>query len=153
MAGYQLDLEVHGADKIAHDLRAMGDRAIMAAPAMQEVVDVFRQSERALWSRGRSWAPNAPATVAHKGRNDPLVRSGRLRASLTEEFNSAQIAEVGPDSAKFGTKLWYGHFALGTKNQPKREVINLRAVDRAQIREIVRDWVLHGAMGGLRFGG
>jgi phage gpG-like protein len=152
MAGYHLDLKVLGADEIAHDLRAMGDRAIMAAPAMEEIVDVFRESERALWTRGRSWAPNAPATVAHKGRNSPLVRSGRLKASLTEEYNRDQIVEVTPDSAKFGTKLWYAHFALGTDNQPKREVIKLRASDRIQIREIIREWVLYGAMTGLRIG-
>ena len=31
------------------------------------------------------WPPNAPSTVAHKGRNEPLVETGALRSALTCE--------------------------------------------------------------------
>lgn len=148
---YELDIQVLGDEELERKLRSMGDRAILAAPALEEVVDVFRESERALWSRGRSWASNAAATIRNKGRNQPLVRTGALRRSLTEENDPNQVVEIGNDSVRFGSKLWYGHFAVGTEKQPKREVIKLRVEDRARIHDIVREWVLFGASAGMRF--
>jgi hypothetical protein len=144
MAGYVFTIDVLGNEEIESKLRAMGGRAILAEPAMHAIVHVLQDSEVALWSRGRSWESNAAATIARKGRNDPLVRSGALRRSLTEDRDPNQLVEINPDSVKFGSKLWYGHFALGTTKQPKREVIKLRVSDRARIGEIVRQWILHG---------
>lgn len=149
---YQLDIDVLGDEEVVSKLRAMGDRAIFAEPALREVLGVFRDSEEALWSRGRSWAPNAPATVLKKGRNDPLRNTGALEASFTEEGDPNQIAEATHDTAKFGSSLWYAHFALGTHgagashstSQPKRDVVKIRATDRVKIQAILREWILHG---------
>jgi hypothetical protein len=63
---------------------------------------------------------------------------------LTSDSHPDQLVEIERDSVRFGTKLWYGHFALGTEDQPKREVVNLRPVDRVRIHDIVRDWILRG---------
>lgn len=147
MAGYVLEIDVLGDERIERRLREMGDRAILAEPAMHEIVHVLVDSEEALWSRGRSWAPNAPTTQERKGRNDPLVASGALRRSLTELGDPNQLVEIGHDSLKFGSKLWYAHFALGTKKQPKRDAVRLRPQDRLKIREIVLAWVLEGQEG------
>lgn len=146
---YELDIQLFGEEELQRKLLAMGDRAIMATPALEEIVDVLRDSEQALWSRGRSWPSNAAATIRNKGRNEPLVRSGALRSSLTEENDPNQLVEIGNDRVRFGSKLWYGHFALGTTQQPKREVIKLRPVDRVRIHDIVRDWILHGVDAGM----
>src|SRR5215207_3953763 len=149
MSAYQLDVQVTGDEELERKLRGMGNRAIMAQPAMEEILDVFRSSERALWSRGRSCVPNAPGTVQTKGRNSPLRWTGRLERSLTEEGNPDQIAEATNDSARLGSKLWYAHFAVGTDHQPKREVVKLRVEDRARVSEIVRRWVLEGHEAGM----
>lgn len=152
MAGfeYQLDIDLLGDEAVVTRLREMGERAVFAEPALEEVVGVLRDSERALWARGRSWAPNAPATVEAKGRNDPLRRTGALEKSLTEEHDSNQLIDIDHDSLRFGTKLWYAHFALGTKgagadhstSQPKRDVVKLRAQDRTKIVGILREWIM-----------
>lgn len=147
MPAYELDIKVLGAPEVENKLRSMGDRAIMAEPAFERIIGVFRESERALFERGRSWAPNAPATVERKGRNDPLVQTGALEKSLTVEGDPGQLVDIGHDSVRFGSKLWYAHFAVGTKTQPKRKVVNLRATDRAQIVTILREWILHGEEG------
>lgn len=149
---YQLDIEVLGDEEVVQRLRAMGDRALFAEPALHEVLGVFRDSEEALWARGRSWEPNAAATVLKKGRNDPLRNTGALESSFTEEGDPNQIAEVTHDSVRFGSSLWYAHFALGTKgagashstSQPKRDVVKIRASDRVKINAILREWILHG---------
>lgn len=147
MAGYEFTIDVLGNEEIEKKLLAMGGRVVLAEPAMHAIVNVFRDSEQAIFARGRSWAPNAAATIARKGRSDPLVRSGALRRSLTEANDPNQLVEITPSSVKFGSKLWYAHFALGTTQQPKREVMKLRASDRARISGIVREWILHGDEG------
>lgn len=147
MAGYVLEIDVLGDERITRSLTEMGSRAILAEPAMHEIVNVLIDSEQALWSRGRSWAPNAPVTQERKGRNDPLKDTGALGRSLTELHDPNQLVEIGHDSLKFGSKLWYAHFALGTKKQPKRDAVRLRPQDRIKIREIVLAWVLSGHEG------
>lgn len=144
MPGYDLEIEVLGDEAIRKHLAEMGERALFAEPALEAVVGVFRDSERAIFSRGRSWAPNAPATVERKGRNDPLKWTGALERSLTEEHDPNELKEIGPDSLRWGSKLWYAHFALGTKKQPKREVVKLRSSDRVRVVGILREWILHG---------
>lgn len=144
MPAYTLDIDVLGDEELGAKLRAMGDRAILAEPAFHEIVDVFRESEEALWSRGRSWTPNAPETVAKKGKNDPLVLTGALKASLTEKDDRNQLVVVENDTLRFGSKLWYAHFAIGTRNQPKRTLVRLRPQDRLRVSTIIREWVLHG---------
>jgi hypothetical protein len=147
MPAYELEIDVLGDEQIKQHLREMGDRALFAEPALEEVVGVLRDSERAIFSRGRSWAPNAPSTIERKGRNDPLHWTGALERSLTEEGDDNELKEIGPDSLRWGSKLWYAHFALGTKKQPKREVVKLRVQDRARIVGILREWILHGEKG------
>lgn len=149
MAGYDLQIDVIGDEAIAKHLAEMGDRALFAEPALEEVVGILRDSERAIFSRGRSWAPNAPATVARKGRNDPLKWTGALERSLTEANDPGELKEIGPDSLRWGSKLWYAHFALGTENQPRREVVKLRAADRVRIIGVLREWILHGRLSGV----
>lgn len=147
MAGYELDIRVLGGPEVEARLREMGNRAILTEPALLKILDVFRESERALFSRGRSWAPNAGPTIARKGRNDPLVMTGALEKSLTEAGDPNQLVEMNPDYLKFGSKLWYAHFAIGTKHQPARTVVKLRPTDRAQTIAILREWILHGEEG------
>jgi hypothetical protein len=80
------------------------------------------------------------------------VNTGALERSLTEEHDENQVVDIGHDSLRFGTSLWYAHFALGTEgagashstSQPKRDVVKLRASDRVEINETIREWILHG---------
>jgi hypothetical protein len=147
MPTYDLDIQVLGAPEVEARLRKMGDRALLAEPALEKIVGVLRDSEVALFTRGRSWAPNAPATEAIKGRNDPLVRTGALERSLTEENDPNQIVRIEHDALTFGSSLWYAHFAIGTKHQPERKTFSLRQSDRGEIVAILREYILHGEVG------
>lgn len=81
-------------------------------PAMQDIgqglVEGIRRRIRAGrdW-RGRPFAPNAPSTVARKGRNSPLVDSGRM-ADLSLHYAAGRDhVEVG-SSAIQSALLHYG---------------------------------------------
>jgi hypothetical protein len=145
VAGPLLEIEVFGDESTRKHLLSMGRRMIFAEPALQEIAPVFAESEQALFSRGRSWAPNAPATIERKGRNDPLVRTGALERSLTEVAAPGAVRRFEDDVLFFGTNIWYAKMATSEHgNVPKRDVFKLRASDRAKIRGIVRHWVMHG---------
>src|SRR5215469_398023 len=97
MPAYELDIQLLGDAEVEARLREMGNRALYCEPALDRIIGVFRESERALFQRGRSWAPNAPSTVARKGRNDPLVATGALERSLTVEDDPGTLIEKEPD--------------------------------------------------------
>lgn len=147
MPAYELEIDVLGDAAVQEKLKSMGDRALLCEPALHEIVNVLRESEVALWEHGHSWAPNAPSTVDRKGRNDPLRATGALGRSLMGKDDENQLVEIGEDSLRFGSKLWYAHFAVGTRTQPKRRLVNLRTTDRAKIMGIIREWILHGKVG------
>ena len=121
MPAFELSISVEGEEKLDNLLRSAGYRAFNAEPALAHALDVFRESEEALWSK-KPWLPNAPATLENKMSNEPLVRTGAMERAFTDPGDDRQIAEVTASTLKFGVRLWYAHFALGTKSgEPKRE--------------------------------
>jgi len=80
---------------------------------------------------GEKWEPLSPAYAAWKEKNYPnmpiLQRTRRLIRSLTEESHPEHIAEIGPDSAVFGTEVPYGRYhQAGSERLPRRQVLAVR---------------------------
>jgi hypothetical protein len=150
MAAFELAISVEGDEKLDNLLQRCGYRAFNAEPALAQVLEVFRVSEDALWS-AKPWVANAPATLENKQSNEPLVRTGALERSLTQPDDKNQIVEITQSTLKFGTKLWYAHFALGTKTgEPKRDPIKIRAKDKRKVQDIIANWIVSGRFGGSR---
>lgn len=145
MARFELGISIEGVERLDNQLRAVGMRAISAEPALREVLTVLHESEEALWQR-KPWKPNATATLENKSSTDPLIRTGALERSLTDLADDNAVVFVGPNTLRFGTKLWYAHFALGTVKQDKRELFKVRAIDKQEIQSIIGAWVANGVV-------
>lgn len=126
----------HGAAQVAKLIEDIGTHAIRAAPAMVKIGIVLQAAEIALWKRhgGKSWPKRADGS-------QPGVQSGALERSLTEAGEGA-IREIHEDHIIFGTSLWYAHFMLGTKHQPKRKILAYTTTVRKKTAEIIADHLL-----------
>jgi hypothetical protein len=147
MPAFELSISVEGDERLDNMLRQCGYRAFNAEPALNSILHRMVEAEEALFATS-PWVPNAEATVENKGGSEPLVRTGALRASLTNLGDKNMIAEVTDSTLKFGTRLWYAHFSLGTKTgEPERNPMKIKARDKRAIREIVLNWILEGRAG------
>jgi hypothetical protein len=143
MAQFELGISIEGDAALDNRLRSAGYRALNAEPALREVLTVLHESEESLWQR-KPWPQNATATLENKSSTEPLIRTGALERSLTSLGDDNAIAMITASTLKFGTKLWYAHFALGTTTEPKRQLFKVRAVDKREIQSIVGAFIANG---------
>lgn len=90
---------------------------------------------------GTPWAPLAPRTVRRKGHDRILTQDGFLRRL---------VAQPGPDELLFGTNRIYGathQFGDEDRGIPARPFIGLSGDDRAEIRDLVNDYLADAARG------
>jgi len=134
-------------EKIVHrELMGVGDRAVNMAPALREVGRFWMDVEREVFdssgaSGGKPWAPT-------KAGNQPLVNTGSLLASLTEEGAADQIFEVNDDVLVFGT----GHPAArfhhtGTKHMDARPPVQINPTNRRRTVKILQRFLVEGQVG------
>ena len=121
-----VEIIVSGDQRVRARLRALMARSMNWRPAFIEIERVFEHAQRSWFeSEGRrSWPPLAAATAAwkrtHGMSSSTLVRTGRLRASLTSS-TADSIRDMSNDRFAFGTKLRYaGYHRAGTPHMPKR---------------------------------
>lgn len=96
-----------------------------------------------------TWAPLASSTLDSKARagepDTPLVATGALYRSLTDELADDQIDERAPQELRFGTKVPYAVFhGSGTRTMPQREPVLLLPSERNSIRELCEVYVAKG---------
>jgi len=86
---------------------------------------------------GKPWAPLSPKTVRQKQRKgfplEPLVRTGRLRASLTDESSEEMVLDIDNLGLTFGSARlvdrgdWFlapiHHFGAPRRNIPARALM------------------------------
>ena len=147
-AAPKVTIEVRGDKKAVLDLHELGVRARDVRPASRRLFRVFEQAEEAQFESHRGWPPLADATLAEKAASgfpaQILVRTGALRASLTESGGSGTVREVRFGVLEFGTSLPYAKYALGTKRQPSRPLIKLRRSDTAKLASILTEYIVKG---------
>lgn len=127
----KFEVTEHGAEQVARLIEDIGTHAVRAAPAMVKIGIVLQTAELALWKRhgGKKWEPRADGSPAG-------IDTGALQRSLTEAGEGA-IREIHEDHIVFGTSLWYAHFMLGTKHQPKRPILAYTPTVRKKTAEII----------------
>lgn len=144
-----IDYSVTGEDKVALDLRNLGDRATDAEPALHQVADLFRsQIGDRFDAEGPGWSPLKDSTVASKGRqglsSKILQATGAGRASLAETGGD-NVEVVTGDTLIFGSSLGYmGFHQRGTSKMAQRKVIDFGSGDRAEHAKIIQRFIVEG---------
>jgi hypothetical protein len=128
----QLTLNTHPAKRLEDfefELIATGERAEGLYPVMNQIVTEIMYNELRLFeTRGASggvyWSPLKGPTEARKHgehKNDPLIREGELRDSLSRRGHHLQILDVNDQGFTFGTRHEAAEFhTTGTRWMPRR---------------------------------
>jgi hypothetical protein len=142
----KLEVQQKGASKAALDLRALGLRASDVRKVGTQIGRVVAASnKRRFDSRGGGkWPALATSTKEKKARQGDDPRILRASGQLYKDLTSTRPLKADTDELVFGTKLRYAHFSLGTKNEPRRDPIQLRVSDRREITRIISRYVVKG---------
>ena len=152
MIGFQF--EVSGVKQVTRMLALSADACKNLRPVWDDVYDDFLDREEDVFdSEGGSgskpremgggawggWAPLSPSYAAQKAAegfgNRILVRTGRLKASLTSR-GAGSVFRSDAKSMAVGTSVPYaGYHQTGTRKMPKREPIR---VSEAAVRHWTR---------------
>lgn len=155
MAGelFQFRIDVDGVPQINRALGVLAKRVKDLRPAWQEIIEDFAKSEETLFQRqgnvgglGR-WAPLNPDYAARKRAqgfgSKILVRTGRLKRSLTNPHHGEFISKVRPLSLTMGTRVPYAKYhQRGTSKMPRREPIRLAETTKRRWTRIIQRYLL-----------
>ena len=144
----EIKLRVSGASELTRRLKAQEAAAVDLRPVWLELRERFvRYETRTFSSQGGvsgRWAPLSPEYGAwkaqHYGGKRILQRSGDLMRSLSSDL---AIEVITPHSMLLGSDSRYGHFhQTGTKNMPRRKVIDLSEGERRLWIRAIRDHLM-----------
>jgi phage gpG-like protein len=143
--------DFHTVERVAEKLQAHGERANDMFGVMTKIALDMLEAERKLFeSQGRrgggSWKPLKPDTIRRKGHNRILVRSGMLKASLTELGAPFQVMDITNTTIRFGTDDPIGlvhEMGLGTV--PRRPIIKFGSFDNKRWN----NWIIEHLMRGM----
>lgn len=148
----RIAFEFYGDTQVERTIDRTLDRTDDATPAWDAIADSLARAERRQFdSEGGyasgGWAPLSPRYAAWKERHYPgrpiLVRTGRLRASLTERPLGVEV--IRPHSAILGSHVPYGlHHQRGGGRLPRRRPVELPESVRRQWVQIVQRWIVTG---------
>jgi hypothetical protein len=128
--GLSFGLEVIGADAAVEDLDGISRRMRDARPAFEAVQEILQAGEE------RHFA-------SLKGR---YVRTGALKASLTQDSANGAIREAHADELVFGTSIYYARFLRGgratKRGSRKSAVLVLKPLERKAASRTIMDFIM-----------
>lgn len=154
----ELNIEIFGESIVSRRLLRLGERAVDAAPAFEEVALMFYQSEKqqfdseGAWASG-GWAPLMQSTIDEKLRSSwfggtselILQRTGAMMKSLTASDSPFSKKIIGPDFVEVQSTVPYGKFhQKGTSNMAMRKPVELNEATKTAMVKILQAWVLGG---------
>ena len=103
--------------------------------ALKRAADlVVKEARGAIGTYKFGWPPLAASTVAQKGKDTPLLRTGALKNSIEGTVISSEEAEAGSNDPKI---KWH---ELGTTKMPPRSVMGEAAKRKeAEVHAILGD--------------
>jgi len=135
-------IEIVNDQLVIHFIDSYSERLQNLEPVWRQIAKDLMELEAQIFATqggiiGKTWAPLSPKTVRQKQRKgfplEPLVRTGRLRASLTDESSSEMILEIEPLGLTFGSARetdrgdWFlapiHHFGAPRRNIPARALM------------------------------
>jgi len=146
--------DIKGTAQAAKMLALMTDRAKDVRGALNKIADEFTAHERTVFIRQGAveglagWAPLKPDYAAEKLASGYsggiLVRTGRLRMSLTNKNDANFVMRMTPKSLKIGTSVPYAMYhRKGTVHMPKREPIRTSPAQLLRWKEILRNFIFY----------
>lgn len=147
----RLRFEFFGDEQVNRTILRTIDAAEDARPAWEVLAGSFQTAQRRQFrSEGTygsgGWAPLSPRYAAWKARNYPgapiLVRTGDLRASLTERPFGVEVIE--PRFAIFGSDVRYGLFHQQGDGVPRRRPVELPESLRRRWVKVLQRWLVTG---------
>jgi len=132
----------------------LSERVLNLEPVWRQIAKDLMELEAQIFATqgsviGKPWAPLSPKTIRQKQRKnfplEPLVRTGRLRASLTDESSNEMVLDIDNFGLTFGSARlvdrgdWFlapiHHFGAPRRNIPARALMP----DSQQLAERFRD--------------
>jgi hypothetical protein len=104
---------------IEHDMEALGPAIIRKACEM-----VCTEAQRVIGTYDYNWTPLAPATLAHKFFNTPLLETGEMRDSI--EWSTSHDGLEGAVGSNSDIAVWQ---ELGTSKIPPRSFLARAAIE------------------------
>lgn len=152
------EIEAHGTETVASNLKEFGGRATDARPAMRKVRSIMEKGQRANFETsgsylGEEWDQLSPGTLARRARlgqgTKPLVATGALERSLSG--GRGKRGSATKTMARAGTSVWYGVFAqAGTKgagngaSAPKRRIVGMTQKDATKSIRVIEKFLMTG---------
>lgn len=150
-----IQLEILGVKQVNRALALSAAAIKDLRPVWEDIYDDFLRRESVVFAAegnvgsksremgGGAWGPWAPLDPMYAARKRAkgfgskiLVRTGRLRDSLTTRGSADAVFEPSPLGMAVGTKTPYaGYHQTGTRHMPKREPVR---ISEAQARLWVR---------------
>jgi hypothetical protein len=138
----RLSVAIFGDEEAKAMLDGVAERARDLTPAWDRLLPQLRAHERTLFAtRGHGqWPANRPGTVRQKGRNTPMVDTGRLLKALTANRATGSLTRRSRTQLLFGVRdtgaLYYTRFV--GKDRPF--ILSEKEAERIATRA-VRDWL------------
>lgn len=142
--------DLNGVAEYSARLRRIRDRASNERTMFRGLVARFKNSERRIFQTqgaalGSPWRPLSPEYAQAKQRDYPgqpiLVRTGRLRESLTER----PTVRFRGNTMEIGTNVPYSQYhQRGMGNNPLRRHVGLTFGDRTAWTNDVREYIVNG---------
>ena len=147
-------LSIAGDQQIARRFVRFADNVEDARPVFRNLMGTYRKrSSKQFTSQGKSgsggWKPLKPSTVAAKKRagldRRILHATLRLRESMTGSHPSDGIRIILPGSMAFGSTVKYAPYHQhGTKNMPRRRVLELTEAERRADLKTIQRFIVTG---------
>jgi phage gpG-like protein len=144
----RIDIDLFGDVQVSRELLRFAGRIEDATPAFEQIANDLRELEAQQFDeQGKrasgGWQQLADSTIDRKlHSSDPRVRAnanvilqatGRLKASLTGEWDPDHIEIVQPHQLVFGTTVPYAHYHQLGEGVPRRRELELTETDRRQV--------------------
>ena len=141
------------ADEYVKDLNGIAARGKNLQPAMEKILTYLMAStSRTFEAEGRpaKWKPLSPYTIQDRAEQGfppgpILVRTGKLKKSLTQPGATGSIQKATPRTVQYGSSLPYFQIhQVGTSDIPKRVMVLLQQQDKAQVSRIINTYIREG---------
>jgi phage gpG-like protein len=149
-------------DNVLFAVDTLSDRILNLEPVWRQIAKDLMELETQIFASrgaiiGRPWAPLSPKTLQQKQRKgfplDPLVRTGRLKASLTDETSDEMVLDIDNLGLTFGSARlvdrgdWFlapiHHLGAPRRNIPARALMPENQFLAERYRDRWQDYFLN----------
>ncbi|MCS7187448.1 MAG: phage virion morphogenesis protein [Armatimonadota bacterium] len=149
-----LIINIEGDQQVSFTIDTLSEKVFDLTPVWEKIAKDLIEWESEIFETegaaiGRKWAPLSPKTIKQKQRKGyplkPLIRTGRLMASLTQAGHSDMVLIIDNFSLTFGSARlvergdWFlapiHHYGAPSRNIPARALMP----DESQVSQRFRD--------------